>query len=83
MRRVVAVLTDEGSGGPADERALQFDVRGLEPGDHVEVFVESERRWVRGIFQISPAGDPLVDLPYRETITFHHALALGLRRVLH
>jgi len=82
MRRVVAVLVEE-QGGAEDERAMQFDVRRLEPGDHVEVFIEPERRWVRGRFRISTAGDALVELPCRQEMTFERALASGLRRVLH
>jgi len=69
--------------GSCDERELQFDVRRLEPGDQVDVFMEAERRWSRGTFQISTSGDALIELPYRQSISFERALAMGLRRVLH
>lgn len=67
-----------------DEREWQFDVRQLETGDPVEVFVDEERRWVRGTFQITTSGQALVELgtgPAR--VSFHRALQMGLRRVLH
>lgn len=66
-----------------DERELQFDVRRLESGDPVEVFVEREREWVRGTFRISSAGEALIDMFRRETVEFQRALAMGLKRVLH
>jgi hypothetical protein len=47
--------------GGCDERELQFDVRRLEPGDQVDVFMEADRHWSRGTFQISTAGDALID----------------------
>jgi hypothetical protein len=68
--------------GIIDDRAIEFDVHRLEPGDQVDVFVESERRWSRGTFQMSTTGDALVELPYRQTLSFERALAMGLRRVL-
>ena len=80
MRRLVAVMIDEGG---CDERELQFDVRRLEPGDQVDVFMEADRRWSRGTFQISTSGDALIELQYRQSISFERALAMGLRRVLH
>jgi hypothetical protein len=80
MRRLVAAMMEDGS---SDERALQFDVCRLEPGDQVEVFMEAERYWSRGTLQISTAGDALIELQYRQTISFDRALAMGLRRVLH
>lgn len=67
-----------------DEREWQFDVRQLEAGDPVEVFVDDERRWVRGTFQITTAGQALVELSAGQArINFHRALRMGLRRVLH
>jgi hypothetical protein len=80
MRRVVAIVVDE----PAlDERELQFDMRRLEPGDPVDVFMEAERRWSRGTFRISTAGDAIIELSHRQPLAFWDALAMGLRRVLH
>ena len=81
MRRVVAILMDDDE--QFDDREVEFDVRRLEPGDRVDVFLEAERRWARGVFQISTAGDAFVELAYRETLSFERALAMGLRRVLH
>jgi len=65
-----------------DEREPQFDVRRLESGDPVEVFVEREREWVRGRFRISTAGEAVIDMFRRETVEFERALAMGLKRVL-
>lgn len=80
MRRVIPCVPDDRS---LDERALQFDVRRLESGDPVEVFSEPERRWLRGTFRISTAGDALVDVARRESVRFCDALRMGVRRVLH
>lgn len=80
MRRIVNVLLHDSE---RDERELQFDVRRLEPGDPVEVFIDTERRWVRGTFQISTAGDALVEVPSRDVVMFERALYMGLKRVLH
>ena len=79
MRRRVAMMIDEG----CDERELQFDICHLEPGDQVDVFMEADRHWSRGTFQISTAGDALIELQYRQIISLERALAMGLRRVLH
>jgi hypothetical protein len=79
MRRHVVIVVDAPE---LDERALRFDVRRLEPGDSVEVFIAPERQWKRGRFRISTAGDAVVDV--RDgAIPFEDALAAGLRRVLH
>jgi hypothetical protein len=67
----------------SDEREFQFDVRGLDSGHAVEVFLEDERRWVQGEFHISTAGDALVAIPRREALSFEQALLMGLKRVLH
>lgn len=83
MRRVVAILMNDEDDDDRDDREVEFDVRRLEPGDRVDVFIESERRWSRGVFQISTAGDAFVELAFRETLPFERALAMGLRRVLH
>ena len=80
MRRLVAIKVDEDA---VDERELQFDVRRLEPGDQVDVFLDAERRWARGKFDVSTTGDALIELPYRRVIRFEQALTMGLRRVLH
>jgi hypothetical protein len=45
--------------------------------------MEADRHWSRGTFQISTAGDALIELQYRQSISFERALAMGLRRVLH
>ena len=61
MRRVVAIPVNDEDDDDFDDREVDFDVRRLEPGDRVDVFVESERRWSRGVFQIStalPAAGP-------------------------
>src|SRR3954451_384915 len=65
-----------------DERELQFDVRCLDAGDRVEVFMDAERRWARGRFEISTAGVALVQLPNGQEIRFDVALRMGLRRIL-
>jgi hypothetical protein len=65
-----------------DERELQFDVRCLEVGDRVEVFIDAERRWARGRFEITTAGIALVGLSNGNEIPFGAALRMGLRRVL-
>lgn len=66
-----------------DERESQFDIRQLEAGDPVEVFLDEERCWVRGTFQITTAGQALIELVGQARINFHRALRMGLRRVLH
>jgi hypothetical protein len=67
----------------ADERELQFDVRRLDAGDAVEVFVEEERRWVRGKFIVSSSGAAVVQLVSKPPLQFEAALAMGIKRVLH
>ncbi len=64
-----------------DERGAQFDVRLLESGDAIEVFVENERQWQRGVFEISTAGEALVSIGKSE-LRFEKALQMGLRREL-
>lgn len=66
-----------------DERELQFDIRQLDDGDAVEVFVEREARWRRGAFVISSSGEALVMFADADPVEFMTALRLGLRRVLH
>ena len=77
MRRVVSMRSMSGW----DERESQFDLRRLEPGDAVDVFVDEERRWARGTFKVSTAGDAFIDVE-RRMVPFEAALASGLRRVL-
>jgi len=67
----------------ADERELQFDVRRLDAGDAVEVFLEEERRWVRGRFVVSTEGTAIVELVTKEPLGFEAALAMGIKRILH
>jgi hypothetical protein len=67
---------------PYDERELQFDVRCLDVGDRVEVFVDKVRGWARGKFEISTAGLALIQLADGEQIRFDAALRMGLRRIL-
>jgi len=45
------------------------------------VFVDAERRWARGTFKVSTAGDAFIDVE-RRMVPFEAALASGLRRVL-
>jgi hypothetical protein len=66
-----------------DERELQFDMRRLDPGDAVEVFLEEERRWVRGQFLVSSSGAAVVQLVSKPPLQFEAALAMGIKRVLH
>jgi hypothetical protein len=66
-----------------DERELQFDVRALDAGDGVEVFVEAERRWVRGQLRISTSGLALVQFASKPPVRLEEALAMGIKRVLH
>ena len=65
-----------------DERELQFDVRCLDAGDRVEVFLDGERRWTRARFEITTDGFALVRLINGEALRFDAALRMGLRRVL-
>lgn len=65
-----------------DEREFQFDVRRLEPGDAVDVFVETERRWARGTFEVTTDGAARVLLSREHILAFDVALQMGLRRVL-
>jgi hypothetical protein len=79
MRRTVAVMRAE----IPDERELQFDIRRLESGDPVEVYIERERQWLRGTFLISTAGEAWIDVPRRGALAFESALTMGLKRILH
>jgi hypothetical protein len=79
MKRAGSVATCSSD----DERELQFDVRRLDSGDAVDVFIEGERQWLRGTFQISTAGEAWIDIPRRGALAFESALAMGLKRVLH
>lgn len=65
-----------------DERESQFDVRRLEPGDAVDVFVEADRYWARGTFEITTDGNARILLSRENIIAFDVALHMGLRRVL-
>jgi hypothetical protein len=84
--KVIAMNDDLGAREPADktadERTLQFDPRCLDVGDRVDVFLESERRWTRGTFEISTAGVAFVRMTDGESIHFGAALRMGLRRTL-
>lgn len=60
--------------------ASELDVRRLQLGDAVEVFIDSERGWCRGYFDITTAGDAVIELPGGETVTLAVALLLGMRR---
>jgi hypothetical protein len=66
-----------------DERALQFDLDSLEPGDRIEVFLDGEERWTRGQLELSAAGVALVLMTRGEPISLEHAIRMGVRRVLH
>lgn len=67
-----------------DEREAQFDVRHLESGDPVEVFVDEARGWLRGTYRVRAGGEALVELVAGDTdLGLHRALKMGLRRVLH
>jgi hypothetical protein len=59
-----------------------YDVRRLSVGDTVEVFIEPERRWQRGVFAISTAGTAFVEMPGRVCFRFDQALLMGLRRIV-
>ena len=65
-----------------DERELQFDVRCLDAGDRVEVFIDKDSGWTRGRFEISTAGLALILLTTGQEIGFDAALRMGLRRIL-
>lgn len=65
-----------------DEREFQFDIRRLETGDAVDVFVETERRWARGTFEVTTDGTAHVLLSREHILTLDVALQMGLRRVL-
>ena len=80
MRRFIVLVFDD---TPVDPRARQLNEKRLQPGDAVEVFSPSDRRWKRGTFYVSRAGDVLIDLPFDDAIPFAQAVADGLRRVLH
>lgn len=56
-----------------------LDVRSLQLGDAVEVFMDNERGWCRGTFEITTAGVAVVALAGKETVTLAEALILGMR----
>jgi hypothetical protein len=58
-----------------------YDVRNLDIGDPVEVFIELERRWRPGTFCVSTAGTAFVEIAGRVHFRFEQALLMGLRRV--
>ena len=58
----------------------ELDVRTLERGDSVELYLELEHRWQRGMFDISTAGIAFVELPGRVQFRLDQALLMGLRR---
>lgn len=55
-------------------------MRRLQRGDGVEVYLEIERRWQRGTFDISTAGVAFIELPGRVQFRLEQALLMGLRR---
>lgn len=59
--------------------ASELDVRSLQLGDPVEVFMDSERGWCRGTFEITTAGVAVIALAGAETVTLAEALILGMR----
>jgi hypothetical protein len=60
-------------------KCKDFDVRSLERGDPVELYLELEHRWQRAIFDISTAGVAFVELPGRVQFRLDQALLMGLR----
>jgi SH3-like domain-containing protein len=65
-----------------DERALQFDLRLLEPGDPVEIYVEAAHEWRRARVALGRGGIACVALSDGRTFPFESARRMGLRRVL-
>jgi hypothetical protein len=61
---------------------FDFDVRQLQPGDEVELYIEPKRIWERGTFEISTGGIAYVSLPGRAAVRFDGAIGMGLRRVV-
>ena len=59
--------------------ANDLDVRSLQLGDPVEVFMDSERGWCRGTVEITTAGVAVIALAVDETVTLAEALILGMR----
>ena len=57
----------------------ELDVRHLQLGDAVEVFIDSARGWCRGYFDITTAGVAVIELPGGERIQLGDALLLGIR----
>jgi hypothetical protein len=79
-RRIVEIPLPPSS---FDERELQFDVLRLEDGDPVEVFVESDCRWLQGTFRVSPEGEAYIAVPPAHAFFLEDALDMGLKRTLH
>ena len=61
------------------QTGTELDVRRLERGDAVELFVDGERRWRLATFDISTAGVAFVELPQRIQFRLEQALLMGLR----
>ena len=59
--------------------ANELDVRSLQLGDAVEVFMDNERGWCRGTFEITTAGVAVIALAGKDTVTLAEALILGMR----
>ena len=62
--------------------SYDYDVRHLEVGDPVEVFLEPDHRWEAGVFSISTAGTAYVETRARAQLRFEQALLMGLRKVV-
>ena len=60
--------------------ASEFDLRNLQRGEVVEVFVDRARGWCRGTFEITTAGVAIVELAGGETVALAEALRNGIRQ---
>lgn len=65
-----------------DERGLQFDVRLLEPGDPVDVYVDQSGIWQHARVTVTHTGVACVVLADGSLVRLESAVAMGLRRVL-
>ena len=59
--------------------ASEFDLHRLQCGDAVEVFIDGARGWCRGTFEVTTAGEAIVELSGGETVALAEALRRGIR----
>ena len=55
----------------------------LAPGEAIEVYFWSQRRWRAGRFLIDCLDRPYIAIPGRAPLRFEAAMLMGMRRIVH